>query len=351
MTPCAPNPISASDIQNEFGGSNPISLSEYYGVAAGVPGSGTISYDDLRCKTNLIYGTFYYNTPGTYYVTVPIGVASIGYMVQGAGGAGAAGNPFLQTVNNTFLYNAYPGCDVYGADQAYQAGGGGASGEMRSGTFATAAGRTLTIIVGAGGNVVNAPGPNYNTTGQYVTDDAYPDDLGAWLISTGNYASAYGGFSQFSDGFTGLSSYGGNGGDMRAVGAVNNTGLTGAVNPWGSAASGYQGGFGGPSYFGASGDWYYRYTLLGSETLINGVPGAVNIGAGGCGSTRIATNAGAMAQNGANGAVWFTWNSSFGYPAWYQTRYGQNGSQQVQTNIQYDVPPGCFFGGSGGVGG
>jgi len=36
-------PISLDDIQTEFGGSNPISLSEYYSAASGIPASGTIS--------------------------------------------------------------------------------------------------------------------------------------------------------------------------------------------------------------------------------------------------------------------------------------------------------------------
>ena len=44
-------PLSMSQIQGEFGGSNPISLSEYYGAAAGVPGSGTISISDFRGKS------------------------------------------------------------------------------------------------------------------------------------------------------------------------------------------------------------------------------------------------------------------------------------------------------------
>ena len=39
------------DIQNEFGGSNPISLSEYYGAASGVPTSGMISINDFRGKS------------------------------------------------------------------------------------------------------------------------------------------------------------------------------------------------------------------------------------------------------------------------------------------------------------
>lgn len=36
------------DIQNEFGGAAPISLSEYYGAASGVPTSGAISINDFR---------------------------------------------------------------------------------------------------------------------------------------------------------------------------------------------------------------------------------------------------------------------------------------------------------------
>lgn len=44
--------ISLANIQTEFGGSNPISLSEYYGVASGVPGSGTISLGDFYGKSS-----------------------------------------------------------------------------------------------------------------------------------------------------------------------------------------------------------------------------------------------------------------------------------------------------------
>ena len=43
---------SLQDIQDEFGGSHPIAISEYYGAAAGVPASGTISINDFRGKSN-----------------------------------------------------------------------------------------------------------------------------------------------------------------------------------------------------------------------------------------------------------------------------------------------------------
>lgn len=44
-------PISLSDIQNEFGGSNPISITEYYGIVSGIPTSGRISFSDFRGKS------------------------------------------------------------------------------------------------------------------------------------------------------------------------------------------------------------------------------------------------------------------------------------------------------------
>jgi len=55
--PCpGPTTISLSDIQNEFGGSNPISLSEYYRGGSyttsnntNVPTSGAIGLDDFFC--------------------------------------------------------------------------------------------------------------------------------------------------------------------------------------------------------------------------------------------------------------------------------------------------------------
>jgi len=46
---------SLANVQSEFGGSNPISLSEYYNSGVSVPASGTISINDLRGKL-LYYG-------------------------------------------------------------------------------------------------------------------------------------------------------------------------------------------------------------------------------------------------------------------------------------------------------
>ena len=60
MTLQSSGAISLNDVQTEHGGSNPIGINEYYGVAPGVPSSGTISLDDF-------YGTS--NRPTITYVS------------------------------------------------------------------------------------------------------------------------------------------------------------------------------------------------------------------------------------------------------------------------------------------
>ena len=50
------------DIQNTFGGSNPIAMTEYYGAATGIPASGQISVNDFRgqepASIALVYATY-----------------------------------------------------------------------------------------------------------------------------------------------------------------------------------------------------------------------------------------------------------------------------------------------------
>jgi hypothetical protein len=48
--------ISLSEIATEFGGTAPHALSEYYGVASGVPGSGTIAFSDFHGTTSFAMG-------------------------------------------------------------------------------------------------------------------------------------------------------------------------------------------------------------------------------------------------------------------------------------------------------
>lgn len=97
MTLQSSGPISLLDIQNEFGGANPISLSEYYNAASGVPASGTISLSDFYGKsavtnfntgiivgTNEVYNNFQHLTNSSQYSF------SIGHSIQAYGYDGGA---------------------------------------------------------------------------------------------------------------------------------------------------------------------------------------------------------------------------------------------------------------------
>ena len=82
--------ISLNDVAGEFGGSTPHSLSEYYGVATGVPGSGTISLSDF-------YGTA--NAYTIEYLVVAGGGSGLGtgwpsiLCAGGGAGSGASSEP------------------------------------------------------------------------------------------------------------------------------------------------------------------------------------------------------------------------------------------------------------------
>ena len=99
-------PISLSDIQTEFGGSNPISLSEYYSKG-NAPASGAI---DLAAD--------FYGTANAY---------NIEYLVVAGGGGGGYGT----------------------------AGGGGAGGYIATSTT-VAGGTGYTITIGGGGAAQNS---------------------------------------------------------------------------------------------------------------------------------------------------------------------------------------------------
>lgn len=82
--------IGLDDVQTEFGGTNPIELTEYYAggsyvpaTVSGVPTSGTIGLDDLRGKTKIIYaislsispstGTYPFTSTLTWTSNLPVG--------------------------------------------------------------------------------------------------------------------------------------------------------------------------------------------------------------------------------------------------------------------------------------
>lgn len=66
--------ISLSDIQAEFGGSNPIALNEYYSADTGVPSSGTISVNQFYGRSKQLTASY---TQQVAY-SIPSGAGGIG---------------------------------------------------------------------------------------------------------------------------------------------------------------------------------------------------------------------------------------------------------------------------------
>lgn len=67
-------PISLNDIAGEFGGSAPHSLSEYYGVASGVPASGVISFSNFYGTSSRPIGFIDFSDPTISNLTVETGI-------------------------------------------------------------------------------------------------------------------------------------------------------------------------------------------------------------------------------------------------------------------------------------
>lgn len=133
--PSAPASLSLGQIQTEFGGSNPISLSEYYkggsfvttsDTAPNVPTSGQISMSNFR---------------GAAKVSAP---PSVEYLVVAGGGGGGAGG----------------GADAIGTGdnqtQLASAHGGGGGFKTATGLSVTV-GAAVTVTVGGGGHYGGLP--------------------------------------------------------------------------------------------------------------------------------------------------------------------------------------------------
>lgn len=162
-------PLSLADIQTEFGGSNPISLSEYYAggglVPAGtsgpngpVPSSGTISIFNFYGTQAIVTGSVTYATPGSYSWVAPSGVTSVSVVAVGGGGGGGGGlawrNNYLVTPGSSYSVTVGAGNIGSGGNSTFVSTivlrGGGASGGT-GGTWTGNGG-------GNGGNASNGGG-------------------------------------------------------------------------------------------------------------------------------------------------------------------------------------------------
>lgn len=267
--------ITFSSIQTEFGGTNPINISEYYSNSTTYYTSNistlplinsTISissFSDLAKDINILY-----ITAGTYTYTVPSGIKTLCVLCVGGGGAGA--------------YNT-----------GSTAGGGGGGGLIWVNNITVSTGNIFTIIVGAGGNgggtanltgIAGNASRFYSGTGTTFNIQANGGD-GAATRTGGTYAitntagiviGTSGGGNGGAGGAPTTTTSGGGGGAAGYTGNGGN-GATGSNGTGGAGLGG--GGGGGNSTTTNSGGAGGVGILNGQGT--NGTAGAPSVAAGG----------------------------------------------------------------------
>ena len=171
--------ISLTDIQTEFGGTNPIRLNEYYkggayvtntDYAPNVPTSGPISLSDFYGAANTTLYTYTYTSDTT--ITLPATFRSplIVTALGGGGGSGfgppgiGGGSPGLPNQNNPGTNGAIYGGP--GQDKGGDGGGGGGGGAGSNG--------------GVGGNTVGGD------SGAYSGENGNSLVPAGGLVSTGS---------------------------------------------------------------------------------------------------------------------------------------------------------------------
>jgi hypothetical protein len=274
--------ISFDTIQTEFGGTNPISLNEYYaggsfvqagasGTNGAVPSSGAISM-------NQFYGTFKpappgqqaFITEGCYTWVAPTGVTSVSVVTVGASrgdastGYGTAGAG-LGYKNN---YSVTPGSSY----------------NVKVGTPNSNTTNMTSYFVSDA--VVAGRGPTIYIASRYLCGGTYVGDGG------GNGGNAYTGcaFNAASASGGGAGGYSGNGGSSKGNGDTGNSGAGGGGGAAGSFRTQYNGGGGG----GGVG-------ILGQGS--NGAGGVPTVGGAGQTSTSSGGGGGSGGQAGGSASV------------------------------------------------
>jgi len=278
--------LSFSDIQTEYGGSNPISLSEYYaggsnvpsgisGDNGAVPSSGVIAISKFRGTSNVVdialtisstvqNYNIYANRGGTYAAGVSnitltinaiVGSASSGQYALDTGNQWAAGDT-IKIINNSQVIGCggaggaggqnqggqaqWPGSAGSGGGSAINlgfdttiqnnggfirgAGGGGGGGGTASADEGTSKGANFQYVAGGGGG--GGAGQNGGAAGaggQDQTGSSYHGQAGqAGMTSGGTGGTGAAG------GDTGNQATGGTGGTGGGYGAAGQTGATGS---------------------------------------------------------------------------------------------------------------------------
>lgn len=142
MTISASGAISFDDIKSEFGGVDPVPLTDYYGASSGLPTSGAITMDDFRGETFDVIDVITANetyTPRAHQATY--------VHIFAIGGGGSGGSSEIDTGGATTGVAA--------------SSGGGAGGVAYHRLAAADFTGDYTITVGVGGSGVTSAGDHF----------------------------------------------------------------------------------------------------------------------------------------------------------------------------------------------
>ena len=250
--PSTGSAISLDQIQTEFGGSNPISLNEYYGGTTNersyyngsswalIPTSGTISCNQFfSSAARRAVGHDVYQSAQTYtpYYFGASHSRTIGIIAIGAGGGGGGGS------SRNWQYGVVQG------------GCGGGSGSVYGTTITVTPGQYLYVFVGGGGSAGGArDGPN--TAGSNGGAGGYSGALNSAQNTW--YCLAYGGGGgQVATVNSGVNAGAvGTAGGSGGVGTLISAGSAGSQGPYTTTTSGKSttvatqgGGYGGTGFY------------------------------------------------------------------------------------------------------
>lgn len=232
MTTPTSGPISLLDIQNEFGGQTPISLNEYYSMAAGLPANGAISINSFYNKQFLVVETI--TSSGTW--TPKLNKATnIHIFAIGAGGSGGHGWPARNV-------------GAFGSTDGVAGASGGSAGGTSYSIIAAANAATSNVVIGTGGAGVRVTSEDNATAGRAGTLTSFTGS-GLTMVANGGKAGgasrSLGGSGAFTSGpaVTGGTASGGNvanftGGSSGSYSCAANVNQGAGIYTWSSASGG-----------------------------------------------------------------------------------------------------------------
>lgn len=148
--------ISNSDVQGEFGGSSPISLSEYYSAATGVPASGNpISLSDFYGKANTV--TFTYEIIG--------GGGGGGNGLDGGSGGTPGGTGGSSSISGSGFTTVTSSGATGGRSGIFAPGSNEAARDGDASYYGSGGARGANTDVGGQGNGSDAPSSSYGAGG------------------------------------------------------------------------------------------------------------------------------------------------------------------------------------------